>query len=91
MTRQEFYYYLTEGYGLEQRPLSDFGRATCIEFKNPKTKTRAWLDTPIDDRPMKSAAICQICTLLGIEIPECAKHIEPLMDKIKNTHYPTKR
>lgn len=86
MTRAEFYKHLIDN-NCETFPLSDFGRATAVGIKNKSNNNTAFLDTPLDDRPIKAASVCQICMRLGIEIPECASHAEGIIKHIKNRDF----
>lgn len=86
MTRAEFYKHLLDNQ-CETFPLSEYGRATAVGIKNKKNKNTAFLDTPLDERPIKAASVCQICMRLGVQIPECVSHVEGLINHIKNKDF----
>lgn len=55
-----------------------------IRLYNPKTKEHALLATPIDDSVVSTFLVYRVCTLLGIEIPDCAVKHKPMMDDIND-------
>jgi len=86
MTRSDLYDWL-KLHKCEIEPLPEINNtANSIRFVNPKTKGKAYLQSPINNKQVKDYTVCQICTLLGIEIPDCAKgHIE-LYNHIQDIH-----
>lgn len=86
MTRAEFYKYLIKN-NCETFPLTEFGRATAVGIRNKKNDKTAYLDTPLDGRPIKAASVCQVCVRIGIAIPESDMHAENLINFIKNKDF----
>ena len=51
-------------------PLKEINNtAKAIKFVNSQNGTHAYLDTPIDETPMKEYLICHICVQLAVPIP----------------------
>lgn len=86
MTRQDFYKHLLN-HNCETFPLSEFGRATAVGIRNKSNGNQAFLDTPLDNSPIKSATVCQICSRLGVEIPSESMHAREIIDYIKNKDF----
>lgn len=86
MTRKDFFDYLKES-GCETFPPNEYGEANCIGILNPKTKAEAYLDTPIDEREMRPFTIGQLCSQLGVEPPDCAVHVKPMIEEIAKTDF----
>ena len=44
-------------------------KAKVVMFENPKTGSTAYLNLPIDNRPVKDGNVIGICSRLGIPVP----------------------
>jgi hypothetical protein len=73
------------GCDIEQLPEIN-NRANVIKFVNPKTNGRAYVSTPIDETEVYDYKACHICTQLGIPIPDCVSHYQPLYKHIRDNH-----
>jgi hypothetical protein len=82
MTRKDLVDYLLVN-GCEMDPLPENSVANAVKFHNPATRRTTYIYTPIDNRKMLPATICQVCTQLGIEVPHYA---EDANDVIQNIH-----
>jgi len=57
-----------------------------LVFINQQNGKRAYLDSPIDETPVKAYTACAICSRLGIEIPSFAQYCEELDQHISEKH-----
>ncbi|MCG8318413.1 MAG: hypothetical protein MI921_02820 [Cytophagales bacterium] len=55
-------------HGCEMLPLPE-NKARVVKFENPKTGGTAYLNMPIDDRPIKDSNVHGICSKPGIPVP----------------------
>lgn len=86
MTRKEVYNYFVKK-GFEQFPPNEFGKANCIGFRNPATGLEIYMDTPINDSPMRDFKVGQLCSQIGAEPPPGLEHIKPIVDEIAQTDF----
>jgi len=87
MTRADFYDWLIV-HKCTIMPLLGDTRGNIIKVKSPYSNSYVYLDTPINDKPMKCYTVCTMCHQLYIPIPEPCKQLESLAIEIKNKHYP---
>jgi len=87
MTRADFYDWLIV-HKCTIAPLPEDSRGNIIKVLSPHSNSYVYLDTPINDKPMKCYTVCTMCQQLYIPIPEPCKPIEPLAIEIKNRHFP---
>jgi hypothetical protein len=82
VTRRELYRYI-RAQGCHQTALPE-GKAHVIYFENPITGATAWLNLPIDDRPVRDYTVFKLCLDLGIPIPSHTAYMGGLQDQIDN-------
>lgn len=87
MTREIFFEWLTNQ-GCTHEPLRSNTTGNVVLINSPHIDRQAFLDTPIDDSPMKCYTVCKICKILLLEVPEECKHMEGFTDYVKKKHYP---
>jgi len=80
VTRRELYRYI-RAQGCNQTALPEI-KAHVIYFENPRTGAKAWLNLPIDERPVKDYTVFKICLDLGIPIPAHTEYMGTLQDQI---------
>lgn len=81
MTREDLVDWVKDK-GCAQYPLGEFTTGNAIKFVNPKTGGWAYISTPIDDRPITDFIIHEVCSRLGIEVPQCAQEQKALSDHL---------
>lgn len=70
MTKQHFVPWL-EAHDCELSPFQAINSTSPkLIIKNKKNGRDAFLQLPIDERPMKDATICMICLLLLMPVPD---------------------
>lgn len=87
MTREDLYDWLTV-HKCTVEPLPTNTKGNAIKMFNPSTNRYAYIDTPINDKPVNDYTVCKICFILGVECPDECSHMKPLTTFIKNKHYP---
>ena len=55
-------------HGCQMEALSEH-QARVVLFHNPKTGGSAFLNLPIDERPVKEGSVYGVCAKLGIPVP----------------------
>jgi hypothetical protein len=68
MTRQALYEWVVDTHKCIPLP-EIISSAPCLYVQNNKTKRRATLIVPIDDRYVKNMTVIATCTQLGIPVP----------------------
>jgi len=81
MTRKEVYDHLIKC-KCDFFNMNDYGESPCIGVRNPANGAEFHLELPIDDRRMRDASVALLYGRLGIDTPDCAKHVEPLLDHL---------
>ena len=87
MTKREFHSWLISK-GCTINPLQSNTTASTVVVKHSRSNLSAYLDLPLDDRPMKAYAACKIAIILNIEIPPFCVDQTDLVNEIKKKHYP---
>jgi hypothetical protein len=80
VTRRELYNYV-RAQDCFQTALPE-GKAHVVYFENRVTEAKAWLNLPIDDRPVKDYTVYKLCLDLGIPIPDHAAYWGDTQDQI---------
>jgi hypothetical protein len=88
MTRADLYDWLRIECGCITQPIGEHTRGNVVIIRDPKNNRTAFLDTPIDGRPVNDYTACHICCLLGVQIPDGVKDFEDITVEIKKRHYP---
>jgi hypothetical protein len=87
MTRADFYDWLIVN-KCTIAPLPEDTRGNVIKVTSPHANSHVFLDTPINERPMRCFTVCTMCHQLYIPIPDPCKSIEQVVIDIKKRHYP---
>ncbi len=82
MTRADLFDWIM-AHGCNQQPLYEY-KAKVIYFINPKTGAKAWLNLPIDERPVRDYTIYRICLSLQIPIPTQSDYMKEIVEKIND-------
>ncbi len=67
MTNQQLFDWVIQN-GCVVEPLDEY-KARVIYFRNPNNGNKAWMNLPIDGRPIKDPVIIMICSRLSIPVP----------------------
>lgn len=58
--------------------------ASVVRFRNKQDRNmRAYIDAPMDERPIKDYTVFRVCTLLGIPIPDEVMHCADTHEQIQ--------
>ncbi|MEO5673505.1 MAG: hypothetical protein ABIQ74_02560 [Chitinophagales bacterium] len=68
MTRQDLYDWLTRN-GCEVDIIDDHRRSTAIKMTHPDAAEAFYMDTPINEKPVKSFTVSEACKALGVPFP----------------------
>lgn len=82
MTRADLYDWV-RAHSCHIEPLAEH-KAKVIKVINPKNNRYAFLNLPIDERPVRDCTVYRICTLLSIPIPTHCLHLKSVDERIED-------
>ena len=79
MTRADLYDWV-RSHGCDTIPLEEH-KAKVIKVVNRKNGTEAYINLPIDERPVFDFTVCKVCSKLSIPIPTHVEYVKPFHDR----------
>ena len=84
MTRADLFDWV-KAHGCDIIPLEEY-KAKVIKVVNRKNGNEAYINLPIDDRPVFDFTVCKVCSKLSIPIPRHVEYVKPFHDRLEKEH-----